>query len=81
MSRAVALIKKDKLDAIEKKRFIHETEVMSKLDHPNILRLYERLQDEKRYYLISELCTGGELYDEIVGKKKMKEEDAAEIIL
>ena len=42
LSRAVALIRKDKLDELEMKRFIHETEVMSRLDHPNILRLYER---------------------------------------
>ena len=81
MSRAVALIRKDKLDELELKRFIHETEVMSKLDHPNILRLYERYQDDKRYYLVSELCTGGELYDEILGKKKMMEDETAEIIL
>jgi serine/threonine protein kinase len=41
MPRAAYLLRKDKIDDIEVKRFTHETQVLSKLDHPNILKLYE----------------------------------------
>ena len=55
-------------------------QIMKKLDHPNILRIYEVFQDQKRYYLITELCTGGELFDEIAKKSLFSEKDAAIII-
>lgn len=64
----------------EKMRFFYEMEIMKKLDHPNILRIFEVYQDQKRYYLITELCTGGELFDEIAKKSVFSEKDAAVII-
>jgi len=53
---------------------------MKRLDHPNILKLYELYEDDKRYYLVEELCTGGELYDELAKRDKFEEEDAAVIM-
>ena len=47
------------------KRFNHEIKLLKKLDHPYILKLYEQYEDDKRYYLVMELCTGGELFDAI----------------
>ena len=43
-----------------------EVNLMIKLDHPNIIKLYEYYEDEKNIYLIMELCTGGELFDKII---------------
>ena len=66
---AVKIIKKDvKLSSalqMDKIRLFYEIEMMKWLDHPNILKLCEIFQDDKRYYLVTELCTGGELHDEI----------------
>jgi len=53
---------------------------LSKLDHPNILKLYEVYTDEKRYYIVTELCKGGELFDEILKKGIFTEKEAAKII-
>ena len=53
---------------------------MKKLDHPNILRLYEIFQDDKKYYLVTELCTGGELFEELLKQGKFSEAEAALII-
>lgn len=64
-TRAVKIIRKDALEGNEKIKFFYEMEIMKKLDHPNILRIYEVFQDSKRYYLVTELCSGGELFDEI----------------
>jgi calcium-dependent protein kinase len=44
------------------------------------VRLYEVFQDDKRYYLVTELCTGGELFEEIAKRTNFSEADAAEII-
>ena len=52
----------------EEKAFQEEMGILSKLDHPNIRKLYEVFQDEKRYYLVTELCKGGELFDTILNK-------------
>lgn len=35
------------------------------MDHPNICRMFEYFRDENRYYLIIEICSGGELYHKI----------------
>lgn len=50
----------------EEEHFQYEINILKKLDHPNILKLYEVFQDEKRYYIVTELCKGGELFDEIL---------------
>ncbi len=39
---------------------------MQKLDHPNIIKLYEVYEDEYYIYLVQELCRGGELFDLII---------------
>ena len=46
-------------------QIIGEIEILKSLDHPNILKLYECYEDEKNYYLISEYCSGGELFNKI----------------
>ena len=50
------------------------------MDHPNILKIYEFFQDEKRYFLVTELCTGGELFDKISDETYFSEQDAANIV-
>ena len=62
------------------KRFNHEIKLLKKLDHPYILKLYEQYEDDKRYYLVMELCTGGELFDAINIREQFEEQDAANII-
>lgn len=52
----------------EESSFKYEIGILKKLDHPNILKLYEVFQDDKRYLIVTELCKGGELFDEIVSQ-------------
>lgn len=50
------------------------------LDHPNIVKMYQYFEDEKRYYIITDICKGGELFDEIIARGKFSENDAAKLI-
>lgn len=53
-----------------------------KLDHPNLVKFYGAYKDEKRYYIVTELCGGGPLFDMLSsGKKKFfNEKDALRIM-
>jgi calcium-dependent protein kinase len=61
----------------EVKLLFGEVEILKNLDHPNILKMYESYEDNKKYYIVTELCGGGELFDEIVGRSHFCESDAA----
>jgi calcium-dependent protein kinase len=43
-----------------------ELEILHKLDHPNVIKLYEIYEDNKYIHLVTEVCTGGDLFDRIV---------------
>ncbi|PNH04139.1 Calcium-dependent protein kinase 32 [Tetrabaena socialis] len=47
-------------------------------DHPNTIKLYEVYEDKESYHLILELCSGGELFDQIIAKGHFSEKDASE---
>lgn len=49
------------------------------MDHPNIIKLYEYFEDTKNVYLITEICSGGELFDKIIEKEYFDEQYAAKI--
>lgn len=44
------------------------------------MKVYEILEDDYRYYIISELMHGGELYDRILQMKKFTEQNVAIIV-
>lgn len=52
------------IDAIQE-----EIEILTKLDHPNIVRYYETYIDEKYIYLVMEYIGGGELFDKITAQE------------
>ncbi len=61
-------------------RLRYEIDILKNLTHPNILRLFEVFEDKKQIYLVTELCSGGELFDEIQKRSTFNERDAAGII-
>jgi len=58
-------IKKKAVIKEEEEKLFAEVSILKGLDHPNIVKLYELYQDDNNYYLITEYCTGGELFDKI----------------
>ena len=80
--RAVKILNKGHLSAKDRNRFLYEISLLKELDHPNIVKVFEYFVDVEKIYIVMELCSGGELYEEI-NKRKGKgftEEEAGRII-
>ena len=60
-----------------------EVNILIKIDHPNIIKLYEIFESKSSIYLIMEKCKGGEVFDHIYehiqSKKMYSEKNAADI--
>ena len=61
----------------EEEKTDEEIELLKQLDHPNIVKLFEYFSDKEKYYLITEYCKGGDLFELIKKKKKFSELSAA----
>lgn len=71
----------DKMKCRGKENMIEtEVRILTKVKHENIIQLYEMFDLDNKIYLVMELITGGELFDEIVNRGKYTEADAAKII-
>jgi len=64
----------------EEEKTDEEIELLKNLDHPNIVKLFEYFSDNEKYYLITEYCKGGDLFELIKKKKVFSEESAAYIM-
>ncbi|KAH8585113.1 calmodulin-domain kinase 1 [Cryptosporidium sp. chipmunk genotype I] len=77
---AVKVISKASAKNKDTNTILREVELLKKLDHPNIMKLFEILEDSTSFYIVGELYSGGELFDEIIKRKRFSEHDAARII-
>lgn len=75
--RAVKVLKKEAMDEKEQATMLSEINILRSLDHPNILKIFEYFEDEKRFYIVTEYIKGGELFDEIISRGKFNEQNAA----
>jgi calcium-dependent protein kinase len=66
-----------KLEEIE---ILNEIEIMKRLDHPNIVKIFEYYNTKQAFYLVMEYCSGGELYYEIINHAPFNEETTSYII-
>lgn len=64
----------------ETQMFFNEITMLRGVEHPNILKIFEYFEDHKRYYLISESCLGGDLFEELLERKKFSEKDTAILV-
>jgi calcium-dependent protein kinase len=80
MQRAVKIIRRDMLSKHEFERIFIEVGILKQLDHPNIVKIYEVFEDPKRFYIVTELCKGGEVFDEILRRDHFSEKDAAGVV-
>jgi len=79
--RAIKLIKKESVDyQDDEKKFLKEIGILKYLDHPNILKIFEYFIDNKYYYVVTELCEGGELFDQLSKIHNFCEREASQIM-
>jgi serine/threonine protein kinase len=57
-----------------------EIRIMKKVNHPNILKLYEVFVEEESFYLVMELVPGKELFERIIDRGQYSERHASNII-
>ena len=57
----------------------YEIEILKNLNHPNIVRLYEVYENKSNIFLVTELCDGCELFEEISSRKQFAEHEAAHV--
>jgi calcium-dependent protein kinase len=62
------------------KSLIKEIETLSMLDHPNVIKYYETYNDNRYFHIVMELCSGGDLFDNITKRKYFSEKEACHII-
>jgi len=77
---AMKIIKKRKNKMNDEKEILNEIEILKKLDHPKIVKVVEFYSTLKKYYIITEYCQEGELFNEIIKVGKFDEGQAAFII-
>ena len=64
--RAMKVIsKKNLLKGINEANLVEEISILKNLDHPNIMKIYEVFVDDKNFYIISEFCDQGDLFDKL----------------
>lgn len=74
---AVKKLEKDKIkDMADVERVAREIHILKLIRHPHIIQLYEIIETSKELYLIMEYASGGELFDYIVAKGKVREAEA-----
>ena len=77
--RAVKKIRKPSQKSKPNDSLLKDVDILKKLDHPNIIKVYEFYQDESWYYIVTDLCSGGELFQKILTEKCFTEGRAADL--
>lgn len=77
---AVKSISKKNLTEKDLKELIKEVEIISNLDHPNIIKFFETYHDEYYFHIVMELCKGKEVFDKIVQEDFLTEQKVAKIV-
>ena len=78
--RAVKMIDKQNMEEPGRVRLKYEIDILKNLNHPNILRLYEVYENKNNIFLVTELCDGRELFDEIASRRVFAENETAVVI-
>lgn len=77
---AVKIVSKKKLSDEDYQALMMEIQILSELEHPHIIKLYETYDEGTDFYIVTELVAGGELFDRIVAKAHYTEKEARDLI-
>ena len=72
--RAMKIIPKENImEGVDSLKLIDEIAILKKLDHPNIMKIYECFVDKDNFYIISDFCDQGDLLGKLEKLGKMNE--------
>ncbi|CAF3461697.1 unnamed protein product [Rotaria socialis] len=77
---AAKIINTKKLSTRDHQKLEREARICRQLKHPNIVRLHDSISEEGFHYLVFDLVTGGELFEDIVAREFYSEADASHCI-
>ncbi|KAJ3121698.1 hypothetical protein HK098_003461 [Nowakowskiella sp. JEL0407] len=60
-------------------KVLREMTILNKLQHDNVITVFDTFQDERNFYLVLELATGGLLFERMTGVK-LEERQVANVI-
>ncbi|KAJ0033063.1 hypothetical protein NQD34_000170 [Periophthalmus magnuspinnatus] len=69
---AAKIINTKKLSARDHQKLEREARICRLLKHPNIVRLHDSISEEGFHYLVFDLVTGGELFEDIVARNRVQ---------
>lgn len=76
--RAIKSLAKGMMSQHQEEQMMREVGLLRTLvriiqDHPNILKIFEVVEDSSSFHIVTELCTGGDLFDRVVGSSRLSE--------
>ncbi|XP_067908045.1 NUAK family SNF1-like kinase 1 [Heterodontus francisci] len=74
---AIKSVRKDKVqEELDRIHIMREMEIMSTLNHPNIIRIYEVFENKDKIIIVMDYCSNGELYDYVNEHHRLSEHEA-----
>jgi len=75
---SIKILNKNKIQGKENfNQIVREIKILKELNHPNLIKLYQIIEDNNNYYIVTEYASGGELFNLIVKNKHLTENDAS----
>ncbi|XP_063696369.1 serine/threonine-protein kinase SIK2 isoform X1 [Culicoides brevitarsis] len=73
---AIKIIDKSQLDENNLQKVHREVDIMKRLDHPHIIKLYQVMETSSMIYIVSEYASQGEIFDYIAKFGRLSERAA-----
>ena len=74
--KAIKILEKNKIkNNRDLNRIKREIDMVKKINHLNIVKVFDIKEDDKKYYIIMEYCENGELFNLILEKHKLGEDE------
>ena len=74
---AMKIINKSSNSPEEDNEILNEINILRYMDHPSVLKIFEFYSNKKSYSIVTELCPGGELFQQIIDKGPFNEKYSA----
>ncbi|MCJ1415449.1 MAPK-activated protein kinase Srk1 [Xylographa parallela] len=78
---AIKVVRKFEMNSSQRANILKEVQIMRQLDHPNIVKLVSFSESSQYYYIVLELCPGGELFHQIVRLTYFSEDLSRHVIV